>query len=220
MSQRAKWLLLAVLLSPFAAVAIFTAVYNQPPPVLPTLIPSLTPFPADTYTPSPTITITDTPPPSATPDTSRAALPELISEIEGVTRVIVADSIANNPQGSFAGIEVEVAPGYNTSDTAGLIWAKAFSHVFFAYDDPEPFEIGLVIYGDGAPTMWSYNNQTQAWTNVPVNQSAPTATIVRPTSLPRPANCDQAKEWGYTAEQAARWSHLDRDGDGVACYGD
>ena len=41
-----------------------------------------------------------------------------------------------------------------------------------------------------------------------------------PTALARPRNCAQAVEWGYTPEQAARWSHLDADNDGVACYGD
>jgi hypothetical protein len=41
-----------------------------------------------------------------------------------------------------------------------------------------------------------------------------------PANTGRPANCTQAREWGLTAEQAAQWSHLDRDHDGVACYGD
>lgn len=36
----------------------------------------------------------------------------------------------------------------------------------------------------------------------------------------RPANCTEAKAMGLTARQAAQWSHLDRDNDGVACYGD
>jgi hypothetical protein len=36
----------------------------------------------------------------------------------------------------------------------------------------------------------------------------------------RPANCDEAVAMGLTAQQAAQWSHLDRDNDGVACYGD
>lgn len=48
----------------------------------------------------------------------------------------------------------------------------------------------------------------------------PTANVARPATLPRPANCDEAVAWGYTPEQAAQWSHLDRDNDGVACYGD
>jgi excalibur calcium-binding domain-containing protein len=36
----------------------------------------------------------------------------------------------------------------------------------------------------------------------------------------RPANCSEARAMGLTAQQAAQWSHLDRDKDGVACYGD
>ncbi|GEM_PF-6817333 len=55
------------------------------------------------------------------------------------------------------------------------------------------------------------------------NQSSNTSsetTNAGPTALPRPSNCAEAVEWGYTAEQAAQWSHLDRDNDGVACYGD
>jgi hypothetical protein len=78
--------------------------------------------------------------------------------------------------------------------------------------------------------------ETDAPTITPIdiatNTPRPTATSRRPTnapritntpratSLPRPANCDEAVAMGYTAEQAAQWSHLDRDGDGVACYGD
>lgn len=35
-----------------------------------------------------------------------------------------------------------------------------------------------------------------------------------------PGNCSTAVAMGLTDVQAAQWSHLDRDGDGVACYGD
>lgn len=61
------------------------------------------------------------------------------------------------------------------------------------------------------------------------DQATPTPPrIVYPTSVPapqqpavrRPKNCTEAKAMGLSAVQAARWSHLDRDGDGVACYGD
>ena len=66
-------------------------------------------------------------------------------------------------------------------------------------------------------------------------------TLVNPTSVPvivssttvytsgsstsasnarRPRNCTQAVAWGLSESQAAAWSHLDRDGDGKACYGD
>nr|MCU0496938.1 SH3 domain-containing protein [Anaerolineae bacterium] len=40
-----------------------------------------------------------------------------------------------------------------------------------------------------------------------------------PTSFSCPSNCEGARAMGLTAEQAARCG-LDRDGDGVACYGD
>lgn len=42
-----------------------------------------------------------------------------------------------------------------------------------------------------------------------------TSSVIR-----RPANCTEALAMGLSAREAARWSHLDRDGDGVACYGD
>lgn len=41
-----------------------------------------------------------------------------------------------------------------------------------------------------------------------------------PANTARPRNCDEAVAWGLTPEQAAQWPHLDRDKDGVACYGD
>lgn len=36
----------------------------------------------------------------------------------------------------------------------------------------------------------------------------------------RPKNCDEARAMGLSPQQAAQWPHLDRDKDGVACYGD
>lgn len=53
--------------------------------------------------------------------------------------------------------------------------------------------------------------------NLVVSTLAPAVEVVQET---RPANCDEAVAMGLTAAQAAQWSHLDRDGDGVACYGD
>lgn len=40
------------------------------------------------------------------------------------------------------------------------------------------------------------------------------------TNNVRPDNCAEAVAMGLTAQQAGQWSHLDRDNDGVACYGD
>ena len=49
---------------------------------------------------------------------------------------------------------------------------------------------------------------------------SPTPTEASSNNNRRPDNCSQARAWGLTAREAGRWSHLDRDGDGVACYGD
>ena len=45
-------------------------------------------------------------------------------------------------------------------------------------------------------------------------------TTTTPTPQTRPGNCATAVAMGLNAEQAAEWPHLDRDDDGVACYGD
>lgn len=52
----------------------------------------------------------------------------------------------------------------------------------------------------------SSNVQLSAVTAVPNNRE--------------PANCGEARAMGLTAAQAGQYSHLDRDGDGTACYGD
>lgn len=61
-------------------------------------------------------------------------------------------------------------------------------------------------------------------TPVPATIAYPTYPVY-PTSAPalparRPNNCADARAMGLNASQAGSWSHLDRDGDGVACYGD
>ena len=53
--------------------------------------------------------------------------------------------------------------------------------------------------------------------NLVISTLAPAAQIVQEV---RPANCAEAVAMGLTDVQAAQWDHLDRDGDGVACYGD
>ena len=54
----------------------------------------------------------------------------------------------------------------------------------------------------------------------PVKPVAVAPAAAAPANTGRPRNCDEARAWGLTAQQAGQWSHLDRDGDGVACYGD
>ena len=54
----------------------------------------------------------------------------------------------------------------------------------------------------------------------PVNRPPATARPAQSNTTRRPQNCTEARAMGLTAQQAAQWSHLDRDSDGVACYGD
>ncbi len=59
-----------------------------------------------------------------------------------------------------------------------------------------------------------------------IPQQPPTAIPQQPLSggsggsSERPGNCSTAVAMGLSAEQAGQWSHLDRDGDHVACYGE
>ncbi len=47
-----------------------------------------------------------------------------------------------------------------------------------------------------------------------------TGPVTGPTTFTCPRNCEQAIQMGLTAEQAGQCPNLDRDKDGVACYGD
>jgi hypothetical protein len=63
---------------------------------------------------------------------------------------------------------------------------------------------------------------TPAPTPIPPPVSRPSTNSDSSTNntAQRPENCDEAVAMGLTAQQAAQWPHLDRDKDGVACYGD
>lgn len=54
----------------------------------------------------------------------------------------------------------------------------------------------------------------------PVVEQPAAVAPAAPANNVRPANCAEAVAMGLTDVQAAQWSHLDRDKDGVACYGD
>jgi len=64
----------------------------------------------------------------------------------------------------------------------------------------------------------------------PASGNQPPPPVIQPTQPPavqpaqppggRPGNCSTAVAMGLSPQQAAQWSHLDRDKDGVACYGD
>ena len=98
------------------------------------------------------------------------------------------------------------------------------------------FEIVEGSAYDGS-TRWyeaEYNGQAGYVHTRLVQSSPPSAPTSVPVVVPntssggtgiqtnnvRPDNCAEAVAMGLTAQQAAQWSHLDRDNDGVACYGD
>jgi hypothetical protein len=63
-------------------------------------------------------------------------------------------------------------------------------------------------------TIGGGNNSTRA-TSIP----DPTVSASQPPALQCPSNCDEAVALGWSAEQAGQCPNLDRDNDGVACYG-
>ena len=73
----------------------------------------------------------------------------------------------------------------------------------------------LWLWEDG---VWSV---TRLATGNTEQYSSPPDWMATPvTGLSCPANCDEAVALGWTEQQAGQCSNLDRDGDGVACYGD
>ena len=87
-----------------------------------------------------------------------------------------------------------------------------------------------VVYGSGTAYVYSslVTNVRPAPAQPAPAQQAPAqsqpAAPVEPRASSgntrRPANCAEAVSMGLSDVEAAQWSHLDRDKDGVACYGD
>jgi hypothetical protein len=87
-----------------------------------------------------------------------------------------------------------------------------------------------IILADGRQAFVYSGTVTVSAAPVVSDPAAPAVTVEQPaavveqpaatTNSVRPANCAAAVAMGLTAEQAAQWPHLDRDKDGVACYGD
>jgi hypothetical protein len=100
------------------------------------------------------------------------------------------------------------------------LWTTWVYHAQRTYSDDKRLVLDLTIIQAGTESIWQRTSGETRW--LQLGGTVPTVEAQKTglTSLPRPDNCDEAVAWGYTAQQAAQWSHLDRDGDGVACYGD
>lgn len=66
-------------------------------------------------------------------------------------------------------------------------------------------------------SMLSESRPVIVQATLPSNSLAPPDTSA---SSVRPGSCPTARAMGLSAVEAAQWSHLDRDNDGVACYDD
>jgi hypothetical protein len=162
---------------------------------------------------------TNTPPPSPTQRQETAlyiisdANARSCAEIDNsVCPVVMAFSAGDE----LTGVEEVEGDTFNGSD----IWWEIDNDGEIVYVHSE------LVSTTRSTTVQSSNtgrtNETSGDANNSISNDRPPAATAAPaaTRIPRPQNCTEAVEMGLTAEQAAQWSHLDRDGDGVACYGD
>lgn len=205
----------------------------------PTITPSITPSPTITPTPTNTLPPTNTPLPTNTPTitpTRPTSTPTQTNTPRPVTYYSTGDAnvrsctqIAQCPVVGAVSRNDEIqvigttdGDNFNGSDTWRIIIFEG--ETAYIHDE-------LVSRTElpDLPTAAPVSVQSQ-----PVNTAVPAANTSNnsnsssnsgnssgsQTNTTRPANCTEAVAMGLTAEQAAQWPHLDRDGDGVACYGD
>lgn len=171
-----------------------------------------TAYAAETATAGVIMTVTQTataeilPSPSPTVDPVRGA-------IEGLPEVESADLV--DVRGDQVYLELIVMQGSNTSATADAVYAAVLDAL--GVDALAWFS---VILNDGVSAT-DYVRDDDGWRETQLRgQSALPVTVAMASAMPRPRNCATAVAMGLSAVQAAQWSHLDRDSDGVACYGD
>jgi len=130
--------------------------------------------------------------------------------------------------GGIVYMEIDVLAGY-----AAQPFAEALLEVAQRHGTVEDFS---VVLNDGVNVPQSYLWRGGAWNGVALEQIATQISATQPpvpTMLPAvdarpvatqaqvvPGNCTTAVAVRLSAEEAARHPDLDRDGDGVACYGD
>lgn len=189
---------------------------------LPTVavLPSVTSTSGPTFTPSltetaaPSVTITDTP--AAVAQTAIAATPQpgLAMTMEPETYYLVSETnVRSCPQTDCArlttllgGMPITVMGVVNGEEVNERNW------IWYLVDYQG--ETGYV-YSERA----SLTPPTPRPTSAPAQQQQVQSSPVSQPQAARPRNCSTAVAMGLSAEQAAA-AGLDRDGDGVACYGD
>lgn len=195
---------------------------------VPTLAPSATTRPSDTPASQLSVMATSTPQPSATV-TPSATITDTVAPLPSPTL----------DERVFADLTI-----YTTGESRLRSCPSTDCDVVDTVGSGIAFQSDYRVYGEDAfgrgESNWYHvqHNGRDAYicagvvslsrpaTPVPVVQPPP---VQRPavsnpggsnTTNVRPGNCATAVAMGLSAVEAARWSHLDRDNDGVACYGD
>jgi len=207
-------------------VALAAEVTSKAQATLTTWTPS--PEPSATDTSLPTATLTNTPLPTAT----LTALGKRVLEVDGIESVVLSRL-------TTSGVYIEAC-----ANDLGIETARRARRA--AHTEVGPVNSFSIILDAGNSYPIDYNYSGFDWIVTPlttvngpcVNESTvdfetltPTLSVTltlrpRPTRAPqqqsvrRPSNCDDARSMGLSARQAGAYSHLDRDNDGVACYGD
>ncbi len=182
-----------------------------------------------TRTPAPTLSAADQI--DATGEAAEGLIQQTLAEMPGVLAVNRIGSATYGDSGLQVDVWLDVRPEEMTLEMAQRVYAVieritgplARAQVNFETDgriqrswvwtasrnDWREFDAG------GAPVQ---TNTPAGETRLPTITALPIT--IRSAGVQCPANCTEAVALGWTARQAARCSHLDRDGDGVACYGD
>ncbi|MEL6309916.1 MAG: excalibur calcium-binding domain-containing protein, partial [Chloroflexota bacterium] len=199
----------------------------------PTMTPSTTPSPTITPTTTNTLPPTNTPTitptrPTSTPTQTNTPRPVTYystgdANVRSCTQIAqcpVVGAVSRNDEIQVIG--TTDGDNFNGSDTWRIIIFEG--EIAYIHDE-------LVSRTElpDLPTAAPVSVQSQPVnTAVPASNTSNTSnsssgsgnTSSSQTNTTRPANCTEARAMGLSAVEAAQWSHLDRDGDGVACYGD
>lgn len=210
--------------------------------ILPTIPDTETPTPTGTTTPTPTSTATPTPDMTRIAIRQETAENQLAGVFDQISAIETVTYFYAEPADNFLMVSgrVIVSEGFNT-----VMVAQALHLAVLGRLASEEVEFKIRIDDGRSESDYLWDKQSQSWqiTALRAPLIAPTETsltlrqqrLVIPSTMRQtnsvplstgsysyiwpPADCAEARAMGLSATQAARWSHLDTDGDGVACYG-
>lgn len=186
----------------------------------PTMTPTHTLTPSATFTPSNTPTITPTFTASRTPTSTltrtMTATPPAVTPMSRTTfYAIGAANLRSCPRTTTACAPVDRLSVGDTITVSGSIQGETVGGSFVWYVTERAGRT-LYIHSSVVSKTRPASGGTSPSTG---SGGQPSGPVVGPTQFTCPRNCTEAVNMGLTAQQAAACG-LDRDGDGVACYGD